>query len=265
MKKIIVTILILMITAVAFASNDVTIRVGGAFDLLTSKTPDSVIYNVFDNARTSLNGFGFDVGVDFDLSSNLQFYVDFSKPFPPSITIGDITTTKAEHQEYLNNAIKTLENWFDKPTGKVLFSAFSVHVGFSRIIKFEASPLTLTVGGGFGIEQGSAGYQASAVDPNESEGKPKYIYFTQYQSYTNISLDLKASARYFFGKRFAVYGTITPGVSFFNINKQYYKGSLDDGGPTGVEYDESIKPSSQNTGFALGFNLGVRIGVSYTF
>ena len=254
----------MLIATSAFASNDVTLHAGGAFDLLTSKTPESVVYEVFDNAKTSFNGFGFDVGVDFDLSSNLQFYIDFSKPFPSTITIGDVTTSRKEHQEFLEAALATLDAHFDKPDGKVLFSTFAVHVGFARRIPFEGSPLDLSVGGGFGIEQGSVGFKASAVKEDE-EGKKSYIYFTQYQSYSNVSIDIKVGACYYFGNRFAVYGILTPGLTFFNINKQYYHGNLDNSNPEGVTYEDSIKPSSQNTGFSLGFNLGVRLGVSYTF
>jgi len=260
MKKILILVLTMLVVTAAFASNDVTLRLGGAYDLLTTKTPRSVVYDNFDNERTSFNGFGFDVGVDFDLTSDLQFYLDFSMPFPRTITIGDISNSKAEITEELNACIDSINEKpeFERAKGNILFSALTVHVGFAKNFNLEGRGLKITVGGGFGLETASIGYKVSAIKIPESEELTyKNVYYASYQSFTNMSLDLKLGVRYSFGNRFAVYGVLSPALTFFNINKEFYHHE--------VEYEKSITPTNENTGFSFGFNLAVRLGVSYTF
>jgi len=261
MKKILILVMTMLIATAAFASNDVTLRLGGAYDLLTTTTPRSIIFDNFDNEITSFNGFGFDIGVDFDLTTDLQFYLDFSMPFPATITIGDNVESKADVSEELKTCIESIEEQesFEKATGEVLYSAITIHVGFAKIFNLEGSGLKFTVGGGFGLVTASLGYKASAIKlPPETEELPcKKVYYASYQSFTNMSLDLKLGARYSVGNRFAVYGILSPALTFFNINKEFYHHK--------VEYEKSISPSNENTGFAAGFNLAVRLGVSYTF
>lgn len=264
MKKFLAFIMILMIAAGVFASNDVTVRAGGAFDVLTSKTPKSISYSNFDRINILTSGFGYNVGVDFDLSTSFQFYLDFSNTFPVVITRGDITETRGQNAEELKGLIEKLEeDGLDDAEGKTFFTSFAIHAGFSKIIDIKNVALKLSIGGGFGLERTSFGYKASAVKEEES-GDPdlpprKALYSGDYMTFTNISLDVRLGAQYSLGNKFSASFVLIPGLSFFNINKEYHREA------PGVEYSTSIKPTNENSGFAFGFNLAVRIGASYTF
>ena len=70
-----------------------------------------------------------------------------------------------------------------------------------------------------------------------------------------------------------------PGLSFFNVNSEHMTQAKDEEGKwqspypiAGKDYFNpdpekiiGINPLYENSGFALGFNLGVKLGATYSF
>lgn len=278
MKKIATVLVLLLITSALFAAGDISVRLGGAFSLVAAKNPQCAINKPtdgFENILTDYDmtmekaaGFGFDTGLVFKLSSDYNLYFDFSMTFPSSVTVGSYETTRsslAEDYENDYNDFKDDIRDFKSITGKTFLTNLEFHVGFTKNIALNDSPFILNIGGGLGYRRISSGEKMTLRDAT------KYYCYDLFETLAHISLDLNLDASYKVNDNFAVGIVLMPGITFYSSSKLYatiYENQLNpveskdyygDGDNSGM------KPKYENSGFAAGFTLAARIGVSYTF
>ena len=99
-----------------------------------------------------------------------------------------------------------------------------------------------------------------------------FYCFDCFQTIAHISLDLHADVSYMISKNFALCATVMPGLSFYSSSKFYvttsdmgYLSPVKSSVYYGDGESSGMKPRYENSGFAAGFTLATRLGVSYSF
>ena len=288
MKKTIIILVSILTMASLFAAHDVTVRLGGAYGLSTGKTARDAITTDLDRADYSISGLGFDAGVEFNLGSNLILYSDFSMTFPSQITLKDPYTRDSLKENYEQIKLYWEEGGahepYDQPfranDGGSFLSTIDLHLGLTKCI-FSSNGMSLYLGGGFGLFRTKFGYRMTMLKESDSEGEydTDIYYLDNFKIVATLSADVYARFAYFFSDRFSLSIIAMPALSFFNVTRDHltakgqqapipvigetYFNPPDD--PTSPDRWYGINPHSENSGFALGFNLGVKLGATYSF
>lgn len=285
MKKTLAILFTILIMASLFAAQDVTVRLGGAYGLSVGKTARDAVDTELDRAAFSLSGLGFDAGIEFDLGSNLILYSDFSMTFPSEVTLKDTYS-----RDYFKGQFETTKEYWEKGAGEDFYAAegssflstIDIHMGLSKCI-FSNDDLALYLGAGFGLYRSKLGYRMTML----KDGYTDIYYLDDFKIVATVSADVYARFAYCFSERFSLSVIAMPGLSFFSVTREHQtaKGILPSSivGPIPLEgrfyfnpdsYSDpgspetkvfGINPISENSGFSLGFNLGVKLGLTYTF
>lgn len=265
-----------------FASQDVTVRLGGAYGLSVGKTARDAITTDLDRADYNISGLGFDAGVEFNLGSNLILYTDFSMTFPSKITLKD-PYTRADLEE----RFKAQKDWWEEAAhepsysepfkvtdGGSFLSTIDLHLGLTKCA-FSNDSMALYLGGGFGLYRAKFGHRMTMLKESDSgSGYDTSIYYLDdFKIVATLSADVYARFAYFFSDGFSLSIIAMPALSFFNVTRDHYtdKGDFPPEPIEGKIYFNpeppvvGVNPHSENSGFALGFNLGVKLGVTYSF
>ena len=277
MKKITAVLVLILISSALFAAGDITIRLGGAFSLVSARNPHSAVNKPadvegnyladYDLTMVKSAGFGFDTGLVFKLSSDYSMYLDFAMTYPGKVSVGDYAATRSDVKSEYNFFKDSFEaEDYTSVYGSPFLRTLEVHVGFTKKIDLGESPLSLNIGGGLGYRRLKEGARMTMRKGNI------FYCFDCFQTIAHISLDLHADLSYNISKHFAVCATVMPGVSFYSSSK-FYVTTSDVGYlvpiPSSTYYGDGetsgMKPKYENSGFAAGFALAVRLGVSYTF
>ena len=288
MKKILVVLITILTMTSLFASQDVTVRLGGAYGLSVGKTARDAITTDLDRADYNISGLGFDAGVEFNLGSNLILYTDFSMTFPSEITLKDPYTRDSLKENYESIKLYWEEGGshapYDEPflakDGGSFLSTFDLHLGLTKCV-FSNNNLALYLGAGFGMYRTKFGYRMTLLKESDSgEGYDTSIYYLDnFKIVATITADVYARFAYYFSDRFSLSIIAMPALSFFNVTRDHLtaKGNTSPVPVVGETYfnppdDPSdpdrwygISPHAENSGFALGFNLGVKLGATYSF
>ena len=281
MKRLSAVLIILIISVALFAEGVITVNFGGAFGLVSAKNPHSAtnkpvdvesnILTDYDRTLESATGLGFDVGMDFKLSSDYNMYLDFAMTFPFSLTIGQNKYVLNELEIFYHDTTKDYEDAdFTSIDGGPFLNNLAFHVGFSKNIDLNSESFALKLGCGLGYERIKSGFRFTARKTEEEN--TQYYCYDEFEVLAHISFDIYAAASYRINDNFSVGITLMPGATFYSSSKFYatMKGSNLEPIPSSEYYgnDEEksgMKPKYENSGFAFGFNLGVRLGASYTF
>lgn len=277
MKKITAVLILILISSALFAAGDITIRLGGAFSLVSARNPHSAVNKPadvegnyladYDLTLVNSAGFGFDTGLIFKLSSDYNMYLDFSMTYPSQVSVGDYVASRSDVKSEYDFFKESLEyEEFSSVYGSTFLRTLEVHVGFTKKIDLGDSPFSLNIGGGFGYRRLKEGVQMTMRKGTD------FYCFDCFQTIAHISLDLHADASYKISKNFALYASVMPGVSFYSSSKFYvttsdlgYLSPVKSSVYYGDGESSGMKPRYENSGFAAGFTLAARLGVSYTF
>ena len=277
MKKTLAILFTILIMASLFAAQDVTVRLGGAYGLSVGKTARNAITTDLDRADFLINGLGFDAGIEFDLGSNLILYSDFSMTFPSEVTLNGTygrDNFKEKNEEEKDFWEQEGKGYYGTEGGSFL-STIDIHLGLSKCI-FSNDSLALYLGAGFGLNRSKFGYKMTLRKAGETD----IYYLDNFKIVATVSADVYARFAYCFNDRFSLSVIAMPGLSFFSVTrdhmtqyndgttwqapypivgKDYFNTELD------PEKYVGINPRNENSGFSLGFNLGVKLGLTYTF
>lgn len=279
MKKLLIVLITILAMTHLFASQDVAVRLGGAYNLSVGKTAKNAITTDLDRAKVFMDGIGFDAGIEFNLGSNLFLYSDFSLTFPSKVTLKDAYSKDTFKENYETEKKHWENDDYYSIEGGAFLSTIDLHLGLNKRI-FSSNSLALYLGGGFGLYRTSFGYRMTMLN----DGTTDVYYLDNFFVVSTISADVYARFAYSFSDRFSVSLIAMPGLSFFNVNSEHMTQAYIEGGDPPTPHWESpypiegknyynpdpekyigINPLYENSGFALGFNLGVKLGVSYTF
>jgi len=277
MKKITAVLVLILISSALFAAAGISVRLGGAFSLVAAKNPHSAINKPadvegnyladYDLTMVNSAGFGFDTGLVFNLSSDYNMYLDFSMTYPGQVSVGDYVETRSDVKNEYDFFKESLEfEEFTSVYGSPLLRTLEVHVGFTRKIDLGDSPFNLNIGGGFGYRRIKEGVRLTMRKGTD------FYCFDCFQTIAHISLDLHADVSYMISKNFALCATVMPGLSFYSSSKFYvttsdmgYLSPVKSSVYYGDGESSGMKPRYENSGFAAGFTLATRLGVSYSF
>ena len=281
MKKITAVLVLILLSSALFAAGGISIRLGGAFSLVAARNPHSAVNKPLDVEGNDLAdydltmvksaGFGFDTGLVFSLSSDYSMYLDFSMTYPATMSVGDYVETRSDLDgEYNFFKDSFEEEEYTSIYGSPFLKTLEVHVGFTKKIDLGDGPFSLNIGGGLGYRRLKEGHKMTM----RKEGI--FYCFDYFESIAHISLDLHVDASYKISNRFAVCAVLMPGMSFYSSSKFYATLVKNEEIPpkynpkpidsnTYYGEDSSMKPKYENSGFAAGFTMAVRLGVSYTF
>lgn len=286
MKKITTVLVLLLITSALFAAGDISVRLGGAFSLVAAKNPHSAINKPTDVDKNELvdydltmvnsAGFGFDTGLVFGLSSDYNLYLDFSMTFPAKVSVGDYESTPGDLKNLYDSFKSDFEYIEDYTSiyGSSFLTNLELHVGFTKKINLGESPINLNIGGGLGYRRIKEGFKMTMRKDSD------FYCFDLFETISHLSLDFHADVAYKFNDNFAVCAVLMPGVSFYSASKFYatWEDKTEDEKIVhnlkpirstiyyGDDKEKSgMYPKYENSGFAAGFTLAARIGVSYTF
>ena len=281
MKRLSAVLVILFISVSLFAEGVISVKLGGAFGFVSAKNPhsatnkpidvDSNILTDYDRTLERASGFGIDACLDFKLSSDYNMYLDFAMTFPTSLSVGDNEVDKKDNADYYNFLKNTYEEVdFTSIDGRGFLNNLAFHVGFSKNIDLNSEPFALKIGCGLGYERIKSGVQFTA---RKTEGdKTQFYCYDEFEVLAHVSFDIYAEASYKISDAFSVGITLMPGATFYSSSKFYatMNGTNLEPIPSSDYYgsdDEKsgMKPKYENSGFAFGFNLGVRLGGSYSF
>ena len=281
MKKAIVILITIFTITSLFAAQNVTVRLGGAYGLSAGKTARDAITTDLDRTDYLMSGLGFDAGIEFNLGSNLILYSDFSMTFPSKITLKD-PYTRADLEErftaqkgFWEEAAHTpYSQPFKVQEGGSFLSTIDLHLGLTKCV-FSNNSMALYLGGGFGLFRTKFGHRMTLLKESDSgSGYDTEIYYLDdFFIVSTVSADVYARFAYFFGDNFSISLLAMPGLSFFNVTRNHLT-DMTGAPPQPVEGKNyfnpeapivGINPYAENSGFALGFNLGVKLGATYTF
>ncbi len=290
MKKLFSILAVLLVATALFAQVGLTVKAGGTFGFASYK---SVAEGKDNNGETEkfedsmvdkalvlkTNGFGFDVGVQYDITDKLLAYVDFNMlfpgdakvNFPDSFLISDlkyygapddvikkyVVDVDAEDLLFKVYSIKGsiadlneyIEGFKDHVTVLAKNAFFSVSAGAAY--KFDFNPVKLAVGGGLTLNKASAKF---VMTPEEGAAE-YYGKIDASYTFTTFGLNAMVDAKYMVAENVGVGVTLIPQVGLYN------KSVLE----VSATYVETVEGTVTAKGFALSFAMPIVVGVSYTF
>ena len=231
MKKLFTVLAVLLVATALFAG--VTVKAGGTFGFTQFASPKDENTEAFDeDIKMRAHGFGFEVGVQYDLSDNLAVYGEFNMVFPKDAEMksGDEAWDKISAHLTADDKLK--------------INFFSVSAGVAYKLDFNA--VKLAVGGGLTLS-----HAMSDIDLKIAEN----INMGYKTTYTNIGLNALVDAKYMVAEKVGVGVTLNPQLGLYNIAKLEAKTVPE----TPYNYDDKA------TGFKVSFAMPITVGVSYTF
>lgn len=292
MKKLFSVLAVLLVATALFAQVGLTVKAGGAFGFANYKSVATLQFKEDDGSTgegkwedeladkaliLKENGFGFDVGVQYDITDNLLTYVDFNMLFPkdvksntPGAFIALLEYAPEEVIEKyakegkilvysLSGLLADLEKYGvvgpatpfkDYVTASTKKSFFSVSAGAAYKLGFNG--VKLNVGGGVTLSKASATVLM--------EGKGDYADdFGKYNydiSFTSYGLNALVEAKYMVADGIGVGLTLMPQLGLYNKASLVVKYTFD---------EETQTVTYTSKGFALSFAMPIIVGVSYTF
>lgn len=286
MKKLFSVLAVLLVATALFAQVGLTVKAGGAFGFANYKSVATASDKAGEEHKweevladkaliLKENGFGFDVGVQYDITDKLLAYVDFNMLFPGDAKTnvpapGLLTAIESSEDEELKSKYFTDEGEIKVYSIKGLVadlkdlfkdseyikdvaistktSFFSVSAGAAYKLDFDA--VKLAVGGGVTLNKATSKYNATVeyavpdVDDVKFEGSV---------SFTTVGLNVLVDAKYMVAEKVGVGVTLMPQIGLYN------KGVL-----TFKDGDDEVS-SVTSTGFKVSFAMPIAVGVSYTF
>ncbi len=253
MKKLLIGIALLLVPMMLFATYDIAVRAGGTMSLLSGTTSKGAKNSdKMSDIRFEALGLGLEVGLELDLTKNLQMYIDFSMAFPQNIKIGDTITPENVNQSM--EADKSADPAYKFHSGHTFFRTFSAHIGFAH--KFQSmGSFQFTGGAGFGVNRISEGFKMVMKQDN------KPYYYADYRTVTSLSVGLYGNLRCAIADRFAFVLTLMPDVGYFTIARHVDYDKKDSESYSTLTETELIESS----GFAFSFGIKATAGFAYTF
>ena len=297
MKKLFTVLAVLLVATALFAQVGLTVKAGGAFGFASNKSVADVEaksgtqtekgkwedLGLADKALIfKTNGFGFDVGVQYDITDKLLAYVDFNMLFPKDVksnTPGNFLMLLEDAPEEviekyakdnllivysLEGLLADLEKYCDlgsetyplpfkdnvKTSTK--FSFFSVSAGVAY--KLDLNAIKLNVGGGISMNKATAVFTMEGIEKLE-DLFGKYEYKVSFASY---GLNAMVEAKYMVAENIGVGVTLMPQIGLYNSAS--FVANYTEAGATETETE-----SFTSKGFAVNFAMPIVVGVSYTF
>ena len=251
MKKVTALLIVLFVAASLFAATGLTVKAGGAFDLFFLRTDySSGDYPYRDTYKG--NGFGFDLGVQYDIGKNFMVYADYNMVFPYDFTM--VRAYKSGEDDEVSSfreLISELENEFKELFSdvKVKGSDFVLDASFGAAYKFDFGSVKLAVGGGAFCSLLVAKCRITGkVGTQENEFKVDTTFF-------NVGVSTLIDAKYMVSENIGINLTVMPQLGIYadrSVNI-YLNGEK--------EEDKSASLS----GVGLSFVMPITIGASYSF
>ena len=243
MKKLFTVLAVLLVATALFAG--VTVKAGGTFAFASLNTATDADHDESMNMKA--HGFGFDAGVQYDISDKLAVYGEFNMVFPK-----DADVVEGEEPYKVSDLVKEIEDIFayvgaTNPSVSSKINYFSVSAGVAYKLDFNA--VKLAVGGGLSLNRSAMTIKGSGtIDDEDYSVEIK-------QSFTNIGLNALVDAKYMVAEKVGVGVTLNPQLGLYNITteKNTNQQKPDDNS------DETVK------GFKVSFAMPITVGVSYTF
>lgn len=254
MKKLFIVFILILVPMSLFAKYDVAVRAGGAISLLSGTTSiGAKNSDALSDIKFEASGMGFEVGLELDLTKDLQMYIDVSMAFPNKINIdGNIIPADVDKSMQID---KDADPSYKFHSGHTFFRTFTAHVGFAHRFQFNTGALELTGGAGFGVNRISEGFKMV----KKLDSKP--YYYADYRTVTYLSVGLYANIRYGLTDRVSIVLTAMPDVGFFTIARH-----VDYDTKENEKYGEfSETELIESTGFSFSFGAKATIGLSYMF
>ena len=254
MKKLFIIFILILVPVALFAKYDVAVRAGGAISLLSGTTSiDAKNSDKLSDIKFDALGAGFEVGLELDLTKNLQMYIDASLAFLEKVNI-DGTITPADVDQSME-ADKTADPDYKFHSGHTFFRTFTAHIGFAHRFQFNTGALEFIGGAGFGVSRISEGFKMV----KKQDSKP--YYYADYKTVTYLSVGLYANVKYGLSDRISIVFTAMPDVGFFTIARHVDYDTKDSDGYSTLSETEL----TESSGFAFSFGMKATIGFSYMF
>ena len=242
MKKLFTVLAVLLVATALFAG--VTVKAGGTFAFASLNTATDADHAESMNMKA--HGFGFDAGIQYDLSDKLAVYGEFNMVFPK-----DATSNEAGEELKVSDLVKNLKEFLvADPDASVSYriNFFSISAGVAYKLDFNA--VKLAVGGGLTLNRSALKINAAA----EIAGDEESLEVTEI--FTNIGLNALFDAKYMVADGVGVGVTLNPQLGLYNISKATVKAT---------DFFEPSSEDSKVNGFKVGFAMPITVGVSYTF
>ena len=245
MKKTLTILLILCVAATLFAASGFSVNAGGAFDLFrlkTDKVDNTDLYYIFKG-----NGFGFDIGAQYDFSDKIMAYADFNMVFPSDYEDSHVFGTHSlpyYFSDIVNYYKKKADELID---GKSTHMLFLLDASIGAAYKFDFDPVKLAVGCGAYVNLLKGSIHNTGRDLLE-EVDEKYVV-----SFFTVGVSTLVEAKYMINDNLGVRLAVMPQVGIFSKRDihYYYNG-------------EDVDPRSLS-GVGISFTMPVTIGASYSF
>lgn len=290
MKKLFTVLAVLLVATALFAQVGLTVKAGGAFGFANYKSVATFQHKEVDGSTgegkwedgladkaliLKENGFGFDVGVQYDITDKLLAYADFNMLFPKdakSNTPGDFTGLLPEEalEKYikegkilvysLSGLLADFEKYGefgpipfkDNMKTSTKFSFFSVSAGVAY--KLDLNAIKLNVGGGISMNKATAVFTMEGIEELEDLfGKNECKV-----SFASYGLNAMVEAKYMVADNIGVGVTLMPQIGLYNSASIVANS-------TEVGATETETESFTSKGVALSFAMPIVVGVSYTF
>ena len=242
MKKFTALLIVLFVAASLFAATGLTVKAGGAFDLFFLRTDYSDGDAPYRQTYSG-NGFGFDLGVQYDIGRNLMVYADYNMVFPYDFVI---TNTDKSGERSESETFRELLSIFEKAGIKVRSLDFFLDASVGAAYRFDLGSVKLAVGGGAFCDLLFAQFKANIEA--DTEERADITFF-------NVGVSTLIDAKYMVTENIGVNLTVMPQLGIYSDRAVtiYENGKKDE--------DESIRLD----GVGLSFVMPVTIGASYSF
>jgi len=280
MKKLFTVLAVLLVATALFAQVGLTVKAGGAFGFTSYKSvaegkdQDNETIKFEDGLADKAlvlkdKGFGFDVGVQYDITDNLLAYVDFNMLFPKDakVNISDpdlfamlVAANPDLAEKYFTDdhmikafsvegLVADLNKYLaaaEEINMSTKYSFFSVSAGAAYKLDFNG--VKLNVGGGVTLNKATAKLDMAHKTLDWKE--------TVTLTFTSFGLNAMVEAKYMVADGIGVGVTVMPQLGLYN--KAEFNLSKSVGADT-------EKASITAKGFAVSFAMPIVVGVSYTF
>lgn len=246
MKKIIALIMLICVSAALFASVGITVRAGGAFGFANLKTvATGIVGKVLEKENQHiLNGFGFDAGVQYDISDKIMVFADFNMLFPK-----DGLYISGTGKKWTMSEMAELNGYNGRYDSTYKIDFYSISAGAAYRLDLGI-PVKIALGAGVSFHH--LKNTLSAVDHQNTKGD---IHYYNISTVDNLGVCVMVGAKYMVTENIGLGLTVIPQVGLYNFSKIE---SL-------VEDDVVENKSGSSNGFKVNFAMPVTIGASYSF